>query len=306
MKVRTFSAIALAGSLLLGPLAWFKARQVDHLEETHQLIVQQNAELRRTLQQTTSHAAVAQEPSRIEPPAPAISGSNIAARAKRPVNLIEQLAEDPRLQNLKIAARRGQLAISFEPLYRTLALTPEQIRRFEDNLLRHEQERDDLSSAARARGVAPNDPTVQKLLGDSIRAYRATQRELLGDYGMTQLEEHERLESVREVTSGLAAAAAMAGVPFNAEQAERVAQLLANASATYENSHRPNMGRVDWDRVRDEGRTFLSESQLTIITTTEPPGPRGMGGRFAPALSRAIEEAVKQDALGSRELVPKS
>lgn len=301
MRSRILPLVAVALALFLGAVAWFNARAAAHHRAEHRALTNRIQEHRSSLRHVEARLAAARaKPVLTEPTARALPSAPLpvpkrAAVPALPPNSLEKLANDPHLQNVKLASRRAQLAITFGPLYRSLGLTPDQVARFEQNLLRKEETNEDIIAAARARGTSINDPAVQKMLGESAQAYGSAQHELLGDQGMLQLSEHERLAMVREIVSGYSGAAAMSGAPFDGEQAERLTQVLDGASARYSKTNSPDVGKINWTQVTAQAVAFLSPAQLATIETTEPRGPRGMGGRFSAALNAAIDAAAKAD-----------
>jgi hypothetical protein len=204
--------------------------------------------------------------------------------------------DTPLLQNLQAAARRNQFGITYGPLYRKLGLAPEQIERFEQNLLHREQQQSDLSvaSAIDERPLREN-TAYQKLSIQAEADYQAAQKAVLGDSGAQQLREYERTVAARESVTGMSAAVAMAGLPFTTTQAEQLAQIIANASADYRKGGAVNLYAVNWSAVHEQARGILSDSQLTFIETSEASGPRNAGSKFLPKLQAAIAAAAKQE-----------
>lgn len=301
MKPRLFSLAFLTALVAAAAaIAWLSTRRAQAADTARIALAEKRQQLteelrragsrRRTAENTCAElsarlAALAKSPSPKPPPT-----------VPPPIQLTQ---DDPTLQILQLAARRGQFAIIYGPLYRLLAFTPAQIGQFEQNLLRREERRSDLHATAHDQGLSTNDPAYQKLSGVIEREYQAAQRELLGETGVQRLRQYDRQSDLREIVSGLAGAAAAGGAPLDTAQAERLVTALDAASARFPNSDWPNPQQVDWPRVHAQAGTFLTADQLALIETTEPRGPRGMGGRFLPALHAAIAAAQAEDAKNS-------
>lgn len=88
----------------------------------------------------------------------------------------------------------------------------------------------------------------------------------------------------------------MAGVSLDAGQSEQLALTLAKASPEYRNGNLAIPTSIDWNLVHEQAKTFLSDSQLTFIATTEARGPRGMGGRFLMQLHATVNTAAENEA----------
>ena len=213
-----------------------------------------------------------------------------------PPNIQQILRDNPTLQNLQFAARRAQLSITYGPLYRSLHLSPTQIEKFEQNLLHREEQQSDIFAAAQAQGISNRDSASRQLIQHAETEYQSAQRELLGEAGARELRDYDRFSTIREITSGLAGAAAMAGTPLDAAQAEQLVGTLARSARPFPNTDYPDPNKIDWSRVAEQAKTFLRPDQLTFIETTEPRGPRGSGGRFMPALQAAMAAAAADDA----------
>lgn len=299
MNTRPFFLTSLAATIACVGIAWIRASRATAAEaalhaldaQHHQLVDALRAAEARRLAATNARTATAARLAAFAPPPRAT-----AASSATPTVAIQRMQDDPNLQNLQLAARRGQLAIIYGRLYRLLALTPAQISQFEDNLLRRDERRTDLYTTAHAKGIPMNDSSLSKLSGDVERDYQDAQRALLGESGLKQLNDYERLSGVREIVSGLAGAAAIGGAPLDTAQAERLVTALADSATRYPNSDWPNLGQIDWTRVHTQMAAFLTPEQLALVETTEPRGPRGMGGRFLPALHAAIDAGRADDA----------
>lgn len=249
------------------------------------------ADLRTRLK--TTHAPAPQK----GPPPPAPP----AARPD-PTRLI---ADHPQLQLLQSAARRAQLTITYGPFYRAAGLTAEQIAAFERNLLNREERQHDIFATANAHQTSLSDPAYQKLYTDLETDYQAAQRAALGDAAAQQLAAFEGTAPTREIVSGLAGAAAMAGLPLDTAQAEQLTRAIATATRPPEATDGIALAAsVDWAAVHESAKTFLTPAQLTFIETTEASGPRGMGGRFLPALQAAISAAAREEAAAATPANP--
>jgi hypothetical protein len=212
-------------------------------------------------------------------------------------NFMERLLKDPEMQNLQLASNRIDLANTYAPLFSRLNLTPEQIEKFQDNALARMAHNADSGAAMRTQGLSQDDPVLEKLSEQAEAEYQQSQRALLGEAGYRQFQEYERTADVRDVVRGLAGAAAVEGLPFSAQQAEQLTQLLANTCSSYRSGKDAGLDEIDWAAVDAQARTILSESQLKLIQTVEPDGPYGNGSRFLHQMNRLIDAARKTDVV---------
>ena len=205
---------------------------------------------------------------------------------------IRDFRNDPKEQLRQLAARRLALGSIYGPLFRSLGLSPAQSERFLDVTLKGEERQMDLSAVMRSQGLSEDDPMVAKLRGESDAEIQAALRELLGQAGYRQAQDYGRTSVVRELVSGLAGAAAVAGVPINAQQAEQLTYLLANASSRYRSGGPAEVAEIEWDKIDTPARAILSESQLTLFKTVEPPEAAYYRKRF----DQVFNQATKADA----------
>lgn len=303
--------LLLAVAVLAGLVAWWSHRQtvaateaISQLQSTRrdtEARVHELAERLARAQQTSTDLRArpsAASAVKTAPPAP--------APAPHPARDLSRLIDDdPKLQNLQLASRRSQFAITYGPFYRRASLTPAQIAAFEENLLRREERQADVLATATAQHADLRESVYQKLYGEIDADYQAAQREALGDSASKAFSDYERSADSREMVSALAGAAAMANAPLDATQTEQLARVITDVKASQlaralaAVSSTPgamvSSPALDWDLVREQAKSFLSPTQLTFIETTEPSGPRGGGGRFLPALQAAIASAAKDE-----------
>jgi hypothetical protein len=202
---------------------------------------------------------------------------------------IRDFRNDPKEQLRQLAARRLALGSIYGPLFRSLGLSPAQSEKFLDLTLKGEERQMDLSAVMRSQGLAEDDPMVIKLRADSDAELQTAQRELLGEAGFRQAQDYGRTSVVRELVSGLAGAAAVAGVPINAQQAEQLTYILANASSRYRSGGPAEVAEIEWDKIDTPARAILSESQLTLFKTVEPPGSAYFRKRFDQVFNQATK-----------------
>jgi hypothetical protein len=297
MKMRTVAGFILAGILLCLGIAWSINRTARHAEQEAAFLAKKNtrlaAEIRnardalKRVQQANADSNASR--SAQTAPVPSLKTSTVI-----PSRLV--MPDTPTLQNLKLAARRAQLATTYGPFYRSLNLSPGQITEFENALMRREEQTTDLYAAAQSQDASPGHPAFRNLIAQAEREYQTALGAILGDSGAQQFREYERTSMLRETVSSLAGAAAMAGIPLDSSQAEQLTRALANASPDYRSGGRARSHNIDWEIADQQAATFLSGAQLIFLKTTEPRGPRGAGGRFLPQLNAAIDAAAKQEA----------
>jgi hypothetical protein len=196
----------------------------------------------------------------------------------------------PALQALRLAAERAAFEMNYAPLFRALQLSPVQAAQFCDHLMRRAAAKSDLQAAAEAQRLPDHDTAVRGLADRSDWEFKEAQLALLGEAGARQAMEFERTLPVREGVATIASTATLAGVPLTAAQSEQLLRVLVAATPRNPDDTL-NMREIDWERVSEQARQFLSPAQWTIFTSVETDSLAA----FSAQLDRAVERAQQSD-----------
>ena len=210
--------------------------------------------------------------------------------------LLDQLHTDPKVQLRYFAYERSGLAMKYSPLFQRLGLSPAQITKCEDNLIRHEEDQADLMNTLRDEGLTLSDPAAGTLFDQEMAGYKSAQQALLGQDGLAQLTSYEAQMAARQAVNGYAGAATMEGIPLSGAQLQQLAALavqepaLSGAAAPVASYTNP------WARIGSQAQSFLTPDQLSLMETQEFWGPFGSGGRYAFRLNVLVNLADQADA----------
>jgi len=210
--------------------------------------------------------------------------------------IAERLQKEPDTQRYYLAALKAEATAKYGALFRALALSPTEIGKFQDILIKRDEQNMDLTAIRQSQGFSDQDATVIKLQKENEAEYQAAQQALLGETRYRQLQDYERTTYVREMVNGWAGGAVVeARMPFTTPQAEQLIQVLANTSSSYRNGGAVKPFEIDWDAADAQARSILSEAQFELFKTMEP--PLGVGARFQNQLYGAVERATKTEAV---------
>ena len=212
-------------------------------------------------------------------------------------SIADRLRHEPDAQVLWLAYHRSRAGERYGPLFQALRLSPEQIAKFQDNLIRREEQNMDLQAivASQKESTGRISAELYEMMKKIEPDHQAAQRELLGEAGYRQLLDHERTVRVRDMVNGWAGDAVVsARTPFTAQQGEQLVQILANASSSYRDGGSADSTNIDWDVADAQARAILSDPQLNLFKTMEPPLPSG--ARFQSQFYRLVNEAQAADA----------
>ncbi|MBI5768040.1 MAG: hypothetical protein HZA93_09610 [Verrucomicrobia bacterium] len=206
-------------------------------------------------------------------------------------------APTPAGQLLGLDVRRADVKAANQQFFVKRGLSPDQIDRFlAIDRRRHEADMD-VSALVKQGVVAEDDPVVVKLKADTKSEREAAFRELLGEEGFKELQEHWRLLAATEMMKGFAGMAAIYGGALTRTQLDQLVQIVAEADSTYRAGGSVNFLGVDWDRFDARARPLLNDTQWAILQNL------GSGMPWNWAYSRAqhaINKAVLADAGSSR------
>jgi hypothetical protein len=202
----------------------------------------------------------------------------------------ELLAKDPKLQVMQLAAERARFETTYGPMLKKLQLSAEQVAKLRDAHVRSEEQKADIAAIAREQKLTRDDPVLAKLNRDAFDELRAVQMEVLRPDGYAVLQDYEHTLPARAIVERFAGAMAIADKPITAGQAERLTEIVAQASGAA-GRDRIDLGRTDWSQVDERAASVLSAEQLALFTRIEPVG--GGQSRWMAQFNRAMQEARK-------------
>lgn len=291
-----------------GGMAWNEARRAQDTEHRLAEVGREMARTSKAIQALEQRLAAADRaPSDQQTPSTSLAKNETSAPALSPASArvaamlrkFQESFNNPTAQAVRLASGRAKLRNSHGVLFRRLGLTPAQMERFQDITARRDEQKMDLNEILRveaeANGIisAETGGAVSKLMSQVDADYEAGQRALLGEEGFRELREYGRTVETRTIASELAGAAVVAGVPFTAQQAEQLTQVLANASSAYREGGEASVWTIDWNQADEQARGILSEPQWTLFKTIDP--PLSNNGRFNRRYNDAMSAASKAE-----------
>ncbi len=171
--------------------------------------------------------------------------------------------------------RRLFLSSAYQPLYQSLALTPDEIRLFEDLSLEAPNTGLWLSTQESA---LPLPATPASRTPSEVEAQLAS---LLGAKGYSEYRAFTRTVPARSLTALLAGAVYLTD-PLSADTGEKLAQAIATASASYQTGAAVSLSDVNWDHVLRSTQPLLTDPQRQAL--------------HALRIQHALERALTPDA----------
>ena len=244
-----------------------------------------NAALQTSLDQLT--------PAKPKPPVQLVRLRPAAPTGAGLPNPRDLLTNEPQLQALWLKSGRSAVLRHYNPLFTTLGLSPEQIAKFQDNVIHQQEQLMDLAGARQSGGDAAKsaiDALRQKVRDE----FETAQAELLGPAAVKQWRDYERCSQVRSMIDGFAGASVLNGTPIAPEQANRLVEVFATATRDYARGGRADPATIDWDTIDARLQPILSPSQLTLFKTTAPLG--NSWSRWASEMDAAVAKAQQAEA----------
>lgn len=181
------------------------------------------------------------------------------------------LRDDPRVQNLQLAAADAKFRTSYRPLWDALQLAEPRQQEFLAILRRRAEQEMDLAAIVEKKQAPEDDPIFLQLKQQLAAETRAALAPVLGEAGLKQFETYERSVPAREFVNGFAGATAVAGLGITAAQAEALTVTLANASATYRDGGAATVPSIDWEKALGDAAAILPEPQLAFFKNATLP-----------------------------------
>jgi len=169
--------------------------------------------------------------------------------------------QDPEYRALARTASQARRHLEFQRLYRALRLSPEQIARFEEIMVRQDQANLDGQVA---RDLGRDEQAVFRHSGPE---WNSAMKELLGDEGMNQLKDYLRSNAVRNFVDAIAAKSYESGEPITLEQADRLTALALAHDPMYQQGKGTDPGKVSWNEIWEPAAKFLSPRQVVTFET---------------------------------------
>jgi len=290
MSQRRFVVMAGVATAVLVVVAWWAVRAGRATGAERRALAGRRTELAARLQRGEAKLAAAKKLETASVVAAAEESKKAAPVSEPPgeVSLVDQL-QDPKLQVLHFAMERAFLRQRYGPFFWKEGLTPAQIERLSDLLVRSRMNTYDLSEIHRTQGLAFNDPAMLAQRDRDKAEVEAGLREVLGDAGYARLNDYMRSIEIRDYVGKIAGAAALERVPINRDQADALVNALAATTPLFAIGGPAEFGRIDWKRADAQAQGILSPAQMKVLTEDRP-----MGGpsRNAEAAQRAIDRAT--------------
>lgn len=174
-------------------------------------------------------------------------------------NPLRPYLQDPAYRALARTASLAQRHLGFQRFYRQLGLTPEQIERFEQIMVRQDQANLDGQIA---RDLGRDEQAVYRQSGPE---WSAAMRELLGAEGKLQLEDYLRSLPIRNFVDATAARSYASAQPITLEQTDQLIAVVLAHDPTYQSGKGTDPGKVNWNDVWEPAARVLSPEQLAAF-----------------------------------------
>jgi hypothetical protein len=177
------------------------------------------------------------------------------------------LAKHPELQRAfeqAYAANREQV---YDPLYRRLGLTREQIDRLDLLMAKDVENTIDLASVAQTRNVPMSDPAIVNLQQQQIADLQTQESTVLGASDFQAFEAFDAEMPVRNVVKLANSMAVASQSGLTADQEEQLTQTLLQGNASHaQNPTQPiDPTTVNWSAGADQASSILNDNQVAAL-----------------------------------------
>lgn len=240
------------------------------------------ANLAESASQPKSYEGGARDPAVAER---AAAGSSPAKQAVFTDGL-SALRTDAAEQAKSLVRERSRNALLFAPLFAKLHLSPDQIAKFLDAEAEHSGVRIDINTAMIERHSLSTDPDAEAMKAQEEERYAQSLTALLGADGYAAYQAFDLGVYPHNVAAGIVGTALVDGVPFTADQAKKLGDLVQTQTTSK---------GTDWDAIEKQSREFLSPAQMEYLVNGEALGPFGLGQKAMIRLNDLITNADRDD-----------
>lgn len=161
--------------------------------------------------------------------APEIGRSGRGNAGAQQVALRELMAK-PEVQAIINQQRKVAIEQRYAALFHSLNLSPEQSEKLKGLLADRQTTLQDVMAAAREQGINPrSDPeSFRKLVADAQNQVTEGIKAVIGDTGLTQLQNYEQTLPQRNLVNDLQQRLSYTNTPLSPAQAEQLVQILAS------------------------------------------------------------------------------
>jgi hypothetical protein len=185
---------------------------------------------------------------------------------------------DPAYAHTYLEKYRTSLGLRYGPFYRTLALSPDQIAKFETALMESEQGMVDIWAAASSQGLltdggSATSTSVARMTSGPIMTAQETLKAMLGENGFEKYQQFNKTRPARDFVTSLAGSLYYSESPLTAQQGDALTEIVKTNTKAL-NIPMVSDGKsplfiqtnlTDWEAVSAQAQAFLSPSQLATL-----------------------------------------
>jgi hypothetical protein len=171
----------------------------------------------------------ATNPGETMPDAPVVQNAGRGSGRGRFAAMMEQ----PEVQRLMAMQQKAALDSRYAALFKSLALTPDQLDKLKNLLVDKSTAMADVMMAAREQGINPRQDreAFRQLVEETQADIDATIRSTLGETAFAQYQDYERTLPQRSIVEQLEQRLSYSGTPLTSEQSNQVLAILASSQA---------------------------------------------------------------------------
>jgi hypothetical protein len=215
------------------------------------------------------------------------------------VPLRVRMMDDPRVRALTEELKRAELAANYEYFFTSRKIDNVARGKLIDALLGYEIEQENIRIERMAGPKSGSLTTVEAQSnagrrGQAKAALLAAETAVFDAEGIAHWRQFERALPARLSVARFAGGATLLGMPLNAEDSERLTDLIAQACTPYVAGGKVELPAVDWSAVDAAAGKFLSAEQMEIFRATD------LSLRWINAQSAALQTVLVTEAEANR------
>lgn len=177
------------------------------------------------------------------------------------------LLRDPSYENLWIGSARFRIHGRYAAFIREAGLSAETGNKLMQLLLDRAATEVDINAAGDAKGLAHDDPDLERMRDDAEKQLSAGEAALLSPAQLRELADYGRTLQAQQAVQIFAGRSVVAGMPLTLQQTDELTVWLANASSSYQQGGNATFDTVDWSQALAEAASIITPQQLRLLRT---------------------------------------
>ena len=219
---------------------------------------------------------------------------------RRVIHISELMEFDPAFRQVVERGMKAKYTGVWEPLFRSMNFSEKEREDFWAIYRDFAERRDDVTQASAKFRMEADNPGIEGMMKQEIDELRRALAGRFGEARESAFFEFLRQMEPRSFADGFAARVAFTE-PLTSGQADRIAQIVANATPRYAKGNFADNRNIDWAKVDEDVRGVLSEKQFEAWKEKGLSGRNNGFSREQTEMYAVYEKVLKEEKAAAKE-----